>query len=96
MVGIAGGADVIVIPEFESDPDAVAAALRDAYTRGKRHAMVVVAEGRSGTRTRWPATSRTTRRIGFELRATILATCSAAADRVRSTDCWLAAPPRRR
>src|SRR5207237_10293998 len=45
MVGIAGGADVIVIPEVESDPDAVAAALRDAYARGKRHAMVVMAEG---------------------------------------------------
>src|SRR5256885_10239371 len=45
MAGIAGGADVVVIPEVPSDPDAVAAALRDAYTRGKRDAMVVVAEG---------------------------------------------------
>jgi len=73
MVGIAGGADVIVIPEFESDPDAVAAALRDAYTRGKRHAMVVVAEG-----AKWNATALASYvtnhrdRIGFELRATIL------------------------
>src|SRR2546427_4708378 len=73
MAGIAGGADVVVIPEVESDPDAVAAALRDAYARGKRHAMVVVAEG-----AKWNATALANyvtnhrERIGFELRATIL------------------------
>src|SRR5256714_13289127 len=73
MAGIAGGADVVVIPEVESDPDDVAVALRDAYTRGKRHAMVVVAEG-----AKWNATALATYvtnhrdRIGFELRATIL------------------------
>jgi len=73
MVGIAGGADVIVIPEVESDPDTVAAALHDAYVRGKRHAMVVVAEG-----AKWNATALANYvtnhrdRIGFELRATIL------------------------
>src|SRR5256886_4428165 len=50
--GIAGGADVVVIPGVESDPHAVAAALRDAYARGKRHAMVVVAEG-----AKWNATA---------------------------------------
>ena len=52
MVGIAGGEDVVVIPEVENDRDAVAAALRDAYARGKRHAMVVVAEG-----AKWNATA---------------------------------------
>jgi 6-phosphofructokinase 1 len=73
MAGIAGGADVVVIPEVPSDPDAVAAALRDAYTRGKRHAMVVVAEG-----AKWNAAALADyfahhrERIGFELRATIL------------------------
>ncbi len=73
MAGIAGGADVVVIPEVESDPDAVAAALQDAYTRGKRHAMVVVAEG-----AKWNAAALADYfashrdRIGFELRATIL------------------------
>ena len=64
---------MVVIPEVESDPDTVAAALRDAYTRGKRHAMVVVAEG-----AKWNATALANYvtnhrdRIGFELRATIL------------------------
>jgi len=73
MVGIAGGADVVVIPEVESDPDVVAAGLQGAYTRGKRHAMVVVAEG-----AKWHAAALADyfanhrERIGFELRATIL------------------------
>src|SRR2546430_10548526 len=63
----------VVIPEVPSDPDAVAATLRDAYTRGKRHAMVVVAEG-----AKWNAAALADyfghhrERIGFELRATIL------------------------
>ncbi len=45
MAGFAGGADVIVIPEVPSNPEAVAAELRAAYARGKSHALVVVAEG---------------------------------------------------
>jgi len=45
MAGIAGGAEAVVIPEVETDPDALAAELRAAYTRGKAHALVVVAEG---------------------------------------------------
>lgn len=71
--GIAGGADVVVIPEVETDPDTVAAGLQDAYARGKRHAMVVVAEG-----ARWNAAALDAHfanhrdRIGFELRVTTL------------------------
>jgi 6-phosphofructokinase 1 len=45
MAGIAGGAEVIVIPEKEVAPAEVAARLRDAYLRGKTHSIVVVAEG---------------------------------------------------
>lgn len=45
MAGIAGGAEAIVIPEAPSEPEAVAMELRDAYARGKSHAIVVVAEG---------------------------------------------------
>ncbi|MBE0590871.1 MAG: 6-phosphofructokinase [Gemmatimonadales bacterium] len=45
MAAIAGGAEAVVIPEVETDPDAVAAELRAAYQRGKSHAIVVVAEG---------------------------------------------------
>ena len=45
MAGLAGGADAIVVPELESDPETVASELRAAYQRGKTHAVVVVAEG---------------------------------------------------
>ena len=45
MAGIAGGAEAIVIPEAEQSPEQVAAAIQDAYLRGKSHAIVVVAEG---------------------------------------------------
>ena len=73
MAGIAGGADVVVIPEVDTDPESVAEGLRAAYTRGKRHAMAVVAEG-----ARWNAEALASyfanhrEQIGFELRATIL------------------------
>jgi 6-phosphofructokinase 1 len=45
MAGIAGGAEAILIPEAEQSPEQVAAAIQDAYQRGKSHAIVVVAEG---------------------------------------------------
>lgn len=45
MVALAGGAEYVVIPEVEVEPDALAAELVSAYKRGKSHALVVVAEG---------------------------------------------------
>jgi len=45
MAGIAGGAEAICIPEVETDPEAVATIIREAYERGKPHAVVVIAEG---------------------------------------------------
>jgi 6-phosphofructokinase 1 len=45
--GIAGGAEVVSIPEANIDPQTVAEQLRAAYARGKSHAIVVVAEGAS-------------------------------------------------
>lgn len=43
--GIAGGADVILIPEIESDLDAVCLDLTARHRRGKTFSIVVVAEG---------------------------------------------------
>jgi 6-phosphofructokinase 1 len=43
--GLAGGAEVIVTPERPSTPDEVVALITAAHARGKRHAIVVVAEG---------------------------------------------------
>lgn len=73
MAGLAGGADAIVVPEIESDPEAVATELRDAYDRGKSHALVVVAEGSSYNAERLNAYFAEHRdRLRFELRVTKL------------------------
>jgi 6-phosphofructokinase 1 len=45
MVGIAGGAEAICVPEQPREPEAVAAEIHAAYQRGKTHALVIVAEG---------------------------------------------------
>jgi 6-phosphofructokinase 1 len=45
MAGIAGGAEGVCIPEIETAPEAVADQIQLAYERGKKHALIVVAEG---------------------------------------------------
>ncbi|MBC7812476.1 MAG: 6-phosphofructokinase [Burkholderiales bacterium] len=45
MAGIAGGAECIVIPEYEITPEQIAEELRLSRERGKKHAIIVVAEG---------------------------------------------------
>jgi 6-phosphofructokinase len=42
--GIAGGAELIVIPEFEDDSARMADQLLGAYQRGPAHAIALVAE----------------------------------------------------
>lgn len=73
MAGIAGGAEAIILPEVDTDPDRVAAELRAAYERGKPHALVVVAEGARWNTEHLVRHFREHRdRIGFEVRATVL------------------------
>lgn len=73
MAGFAGGADVIVIPEIPSDPEAVATELRSAYDRGKSHALVVVAEGATFNAEKLAAYfSEHRERLQFDLRVTKL------------------------
>ena len=73
MAGIAGGAEAIVIPENEIQPDALADEIRAAYQRGKPHALVVVAEGARYNATRLVEFfKRRDDLIGFEFRVTIL------------------------
>ncbi len=43
--GVAGGADVILIPEIAFDPDKVATCIKERETYGARFSIVVVAEG---------------------------------------------------
>jgi len=91
MAGIAGGAEVIAIPECEVEPHEVAERLRAAYQRGKTHALVVVAEGVKHNAlaiVRHVAEHRDT--IGFGLRVTTLGHvvrggAPTAADRVLAT-----------
>jgi 6-phosphofructokinase 1 len=45
MAGLAGGAEAVVVPEFEIRPEALVDVMRAAYDRGKAHSIVVVAEG---------------------------------------------------
>jgi len=73
MAGIAGGAEYVVIPEMETDPEAIAERIRDAYRKGKAHALVVVAEGaRYNAEKLQNYFQEHQQRLGFELRATIL------------------------
>ena len=91
MAGIAGGAEVIAIPENEITPAEVAERLRAAYRRGKTHALVVIAEGaRCGVRELMRHYEANRDSIGFELRVTRLGHVvrggtPSAADRVLAT-----------
>jgi len=73
MAGLAGGAEVISIPEAEVGPAEVAERLSAAYRRGKTHAIVVCAEGAQNSAELLLAHFREHKQmIGFELRATTL------------------------
>ena len=91
MAGIAGGAEVIALPEQEITPAHVAERLRAAYQRGKTHALVVIAEGaRCGVHELMQYYEREGDSIGFELRVTRLGHVvrggtPGAADRVLAT-----------
>jgi 6-phosphofructokinase 1 len=45
MGAIAGGAEVALVPEFETKPEDVLHFLQEAYERGKSHFIIVAAEG---------------------------------------------------
>lgn len=73
MAGIAGGAEMICIPEIDVPPAAVADTLLAAYERGKSHGIVVVAEGathNAGELAQYFKDNR--EEIGFGLRTTRL------------------------
>jgi 6-phosphofructokinase 1 len=91
MAGLAGGAEVIALPESEISPAEVAERLRAAYRRGKTHALVVIAEGaRCGVTELMQHYEKEKASIGFELRVTRLGHvvrggAPSAADRVLAT-----------
>lgn len=91
MSGIAGGAEVIALPESEMKPADLAERLRDAYRRGKTHALAVIAEGATcGVHELMEYYAAHRESIGFELRVTRLGHvvrggAPGAADRVLAT-----------
>ena len=73
LAGIAGGAEVIAIPECEVSPYDVVERLAAAYKRGKTHALVVVAEGANyGAQAMMDYFAEHRAEIGFDLRVTTL------------------------
>jgi 6-phosphofructokinase 1 len=73
MAGIAGGAEAIVLPEFETTPQQVATAIQESYERGKSHAIIVVAEGATYEADRLVKYfAEHKHMLGFELRASTL------------------------
>ncbi len=71
MAGIICGAEMVLVPEFPVDKQEVAAAVEDAYRRGKTHAIIINAEG-SGIRTTDLAEMIDAMDLGFNTRMTIL------------------------
>jgi len=73
MSGIAGGAELVVIPEVDTNPEQIADVLREAYEKGKAHAIVIVAEGATyNAKALDEFFLQHRERLGFELRVTIL------------------------
>src|SRR3954464_3158181 len=91
MAGIAGGAEVIALPESELKPAQLAERLRAAYQRGKTHALAVIAEGaKCGVKELMDYYGAHRKSIGFDLRVTRLGHVvrggiPTAADRVLAT-----------
>ena len=71
MSGIISGAEMTLIPEQDVSPEEVAEAVREAYARGKTHAIVVVSEG-----AKYPAIvlkdKLNAMKLGVDLRVTVL------------------------
>ena len=73
MAAIAGGAETVMIPEVDTEPEEVAQILIKAYERGKSHAIVVVAEGAKYNAAKLEEYFKKHEdRIGFALRVTVL------------------------
>jgi len=91
MAGIAGGAEVIALPEHELSPAEVAERLLAARQRGKTHALAVIAEGaKCGVHEIMEYYGAHRKSIGFDLRVTRLGHVvrggiPSAADRVLAT-----------
>jgi len=69
MGGIAGGVEVILIPEISYNLPEISLKLKEGYQRGKSHCIIVIAEGVGET---YEISKFLEDKIGFETRVTIL------------------------
>ncbi len=73
MTGIAGGAEMVCLPEKPFELEDIVFCLEDAYIRGKAHSIIVVAEGaRYNAHTIEQYLKKRQDETGFEVRSTIL------------------------
>lgn len=72
--GIAGGAELILVPEREGPSvEDIATVIEDAYVRGKRHCIIVTAEGwKPGTQATADYLQAHKDDLGFDVRVTVL------------------------
>jgi 6-phosphofructokinase 1 len=71
--GIAGGAEMVLIPEVETAIEDVCRVVEDAYVKGKPHCIIVVAEGwRPGTQVLADQLCKQEEELGFSVRVTKL------------------------
>ncbi|MFZ5943210.1 MAG: 6-phosphofructokinase [Bacillota bacterium] len=67
--GLAGGAESILVPEIEPDYDEVVDRLKRGINRGKRHSIIIVAEG---VQSAYKVSEEIEKRIALETRVTVL------------------------
>jgi 6-phosphofructokinase 1 len=73
MAAIAGGAEKVLIPEVDFEPEDVAREISEAYDKGKAHAIIVVAEGaKYNVEQLKDYFAANKERLGFSIRISIL------------------------
>lgn len=74
MAGVAGGAELIILPNTKIDPAYIAKEVRTASLRGKPHFIIIVAEGAEmeGHDSVTSRIARTVEDAGFDPRVTVL------------------------
>ena len=71
--GIAGGAEMVLVPEIETAYDDITTTIEDAYIRGKSHCIIIVAEGwKPGTQALADYLGDRKETLGFSVRITRL------------------------
>jgi len=71
--GIAGGAELVLIPEIETGFEEICQTIEDAYIRGKTHCIIIVAEGwKPGTQNLARQLRERQEEVGFSVRVTQL------------------------